>query len=151
MLACRRGTGGYTARDSRCHAKASQDSPQEGSVDGILGLGEVGKAHKQRGVLLPCQFLQATLHEHYIDRRTSEPKAPLLCLQEPFPFAVVAEAARDEFEEYFTGVRDKADATIVSAIRPVFLLVQHVKRCILSLLRHYPSSPHSEVDLVQTS
>ena len=37
---------------SRWYAKASQDSPQESAVDGVIGFGKVDKAHDQRGVLL---------------------------------------------------------------------------------------------------
>ena len=91
---------------SRWHAKASQDSQQEGSVDGVVGFGEVDKTHEQRSVLLPFQLLQASHHKHHVDRRPFGPKATLLLWQDAFPFAVVAEAARDEFEEYFAGMRE---------------------------------------------
>ena len=43
---------------SRWNVKASQDSPQESTIDGFIGFGKVDKAHEQRGVLLPRLSLQ---------------------------------------------------------------------------------------------
>ena len=95
---------------------ASQESPQESAVDGVIGFGKVDKAHEQRGVL-PRQFLQASHHEHHVDRGAVESKSTLLLRQDAFPFAVVTEAARDDFEENSAGVRHEGDATIVNALR----------------------------------
>ena len=55
---------------------------------------------------------------------------------------VVTEAARDDFEEHFAGVRHEGDATIVATLRYIFLLVWHLNSCILPLLRHGLSPPH---------
>ena len=63
---------------SRWYAKASRGSPQESAVDEVIGFGKVDKAHEQRGVLLPCQFLQSSHHEHYVDRRAMGSKSTLL-------------------------------------------------------------------------
>ena len=41
---------------SRWNAKASQDSPEESTIDGVVGFGNVDKSHEQRGVL-PRQFV----------------------------------------------------------------------------------------------
>ena len=68
-----------------------------------------------------------------------------------FPFAEVAVAPHDDFEEYFAGMHDKGNATIVTTLRPVFLFVQHLDRCILPLLRHDPLPPHSDDDLIEAS
>ena len=43
------------------------------------------------------------------------------------------------------------DATLVATLCPIFLLVQHPNRCIIPLLRHATSSPHSDDDIVERS
>ena len=63
---------------SRWNAKVSQHSPQESTIGGVLGYGKVGKAHEQRGVLLPRQLLQASHHQHHVDRRAVGSKFTLL-------------------------------------------------------------------------
>ena len=93
------------------------------TIDGVIGFGKVDKAHEQRGVLLPRQFLQASHHEHHVDGRAAGSKSTLRLRQDAFPFELVTEAARDDFEEYFASVRHKGDATIVTTLRPIFLLV----------------------------
>ena len=84
-----------------------------GSVYRVLSCSEVDKAQQRRGALLPLRFLLASNHEHHVDRRASGVKAALLLRQEAFPFVVVAEVARDEFGEYFAGVRHEGNATVV--------------------------------------
>ena len=109
---------------SRWYAKASQDSStQKSAVNGVIGFGTVDKAHDPRGVVLPPQFLQASHHDHHVDRRAVRSKSTLLLRYDAFPFAVVTEAVRDDFEEYFAGVHPEGDATIVTTLRPIFLLV----------------------------
>ena len=108
---------------SRWNAKVSQDSPQESAIDGVVGFGKVDKAHEQRVVILPSQFLQASHHEHHVDRRGVGSKSTLLLREDAFPFAVVTEAARDGFEECFARVSHKGDDTIVTTLRPIFLFV----------------------------
>ena len=108
---------------SRWNAIASQDSPQESAIDGVIGFGKVDNAHEKRGVLLPRQFLQASHHEHHVDRRAVGFKSTLLLRGDAFPFAAATEAARDDFEEYFASVSHKGDAEIVTTLRSIFLLV----------------------------
>ena len=84
----------------------------------------VDKAHEQRGVLRPRQFLQASHHEHYVDRRAVGSRSTLLLRWDAFSFAVVTEAAHDDFEEYVPSARHKRDAMVVTTLRPIFLLVE---------------------------
>ena len=44
--------------------------------------------------------------------------------QNVLAFAIVAQATRDDFEEYFTGVSHEGDATIIATLSPIFLLVK---------------------------
>ena len=78
----------------RWYAKATQNSPQESAVDGVISFGKFDKAHEQWGVLLPRQFLQASHHEHLVGRRAVGSKSTLLLRKDDFPFAVITEAAR---------------------------------------------------------
>ena len=48
------------------------------------------------------------------------------------------EATRDDFEEYFADVSLDGDTTITATLCPIFLLVNHLNRCIFPLLRHEP-------------
>ena len=136
------------AEHSRWHAKKSSDSSREGLVYGVIGFGEVDEAHQQRGIL-PRQLLQASHHKHHVDRRALGSRAPLLLRQHAFPCAVDAEAARDDLEEYFAGVRHEGDTTIVCTLRLIFCFVQHLDRCIFPLLRHASPHPHSDDDIEQ--
>ena len=70
----------YDGEHFRWYANASQGSPRESAVDGVIGFGKVDKAHKHRGVLLPRQFLQASHQEHHADRRAVGSKSTLLLL-----------------------------------------------------------------------
>ena len=81
-----------------------------------------------------------------IDRRAVGSKSPLLLRYDAFLLAVVTGAARDDFEEQFASVRHNGDATIVSALRPIFLLGG-----VLPVLRHAPSPPHSNDNFVDVS
>ena len=58
---------------------------------------------------------------------------------------------RDDFEEYFAGVSHEGDATIISTLSPIFLLVKHLNRFIFPLLRYATLPPHSEDDIVDVS
>ena len=116
MPACRRGLtddGEYSC------AEASEESPQERAVDGVIGFGKVDKAHEQRSVLLSRQFLQVSRHDHHVDRRVVGSKSTLLLRYDAFPLKVVTEAARYDFREYFAGVRHEGDATIITTPRPM--------------------------------
>ena len=75
-------------------------------------------------------------------------KPALLFRQDAFPFTVDAETARDDAGEYFPGVCHEGEATILSTLRPSFLLVQHLDRCTFPLWRHAPSPPHNDDDVV---
>ena len=134
---------------SRWHAKTSKDVPQKGSVDGVIRFMEVDKAQVQGGVLLPRQFQQSTYHEHHVNRRALESEPTLFFRQNFLAFAIVTEATRDDFEEYFAGVSHEGDATIIDTLSPIFLFVKHVHRCIFPLLRHTTSPPYSDDDIVK--
>ena len=135
---------------SRWHAKTSKDIPQEGLVDGVIYSCEVDKAQVQGGVLLPRQFLQSSYYEHHVNRSASGTEPTLFLRQNVLAFAIVTQATRDDFEEYFAGVSHEGDAMMIPTLSPIFL-VKHLNRCIFSLLRHATSPPHSDDDIVELS
>ena len=134
----------------RWHAKTSKDIPQKGSVDGVACFGEVDEAHVQGGVL-PRQFLQSSYCEHHVDRRALGSEPTLFLRQNVLAFAIVTQATRDDFEEYFAGMRHEEDATIIATLSPIFLFVKHLNRCIFPLLRYANRPPHSNDDIVEVS
>ena len=136
---------------SRWHAKTSKDIPQKGSVDGVICFSEVDKSKVHEGVLLPRQFLQSSYYEHHVNRRALGSEPTLFLRQDVLAFAIVTQATRDDFEEYFAGVSHEGDATIIATHSPIFLLEYHFNRCIFPLLRHATSSPHSDDDVVEIS
>ena len=137
---------------SRWHARTGKNFPQKkGSVDGVTCFGEVDKAQVQGGVLLPRQFLQSSYYEHRVNRRALGSEPTLLLRQNVLAFAIVTQATRDDFEEYFAGVSHDGDATIIATLCPIFLLVEYLNRCIFPLLRHATSPPHSDDDIVTIS
>ena len=80
--------------------------------------------------LLPPQFLQPLYDEHHVNRRPLGSKPTLFLVQNVLAFAIVTKATRDDFEECFAGVSQEGDTTIVATLRPMFLLVEHLSRCI---------------------
>ena len=136
---------------SRWHAKTGEDIPQKGSVDGVMCFGGVDKAQVQGSVFLPRQFLQSSYNEHHGNRRALGPEPTLFLRQNVLMFAVVTKATRDDFEEYFAGVSQDGDATIVDTFCSIFLLLQHLNRCIFPLLRHATCPPHSDDGIVERS
>ena len=135
---------------SRWHAKTSKDIPQKASVDGVVCFGEVDKAHVQGGVL-PRQFLQSSYYEHHVNRRALGSEPTLFLRQNVLASAIVTQATRDDFEEYFAGVSHEGNATIIATLSPIFLLVKHLYRCIFPLLRYATSPPHSDNNIVEFS
>ena len=135
---------------SRWHAKASKDIPQKGSVDGVVCFGEVDKAQVQGGVL-PRQFLQSSFYEHHVNRRALGFEPTPFLRQNVLTFAMVTQATRDDFEEYFSGVSHEGDATMIATLSPFFFFVKHLNRCIFPLLRHASPCPHSDDDIVELS
>ena len=121
------------------------------AVDGVVCFGEVDKAQVQGGVLLPRQFLQSSYYEHHVNRRELRSELTLLLRQNVLAFAIVTQATRDDFEEYFAGVSHEGDATIMATLSPIFVLVKHHNRCIFPLLRYATSPPHSDDDIVERS
>ena len=118
------------AEHSRWHTKTSWYSPQEGSVYGVIGFGEVDKAHKRRDDFLPRRFPQATDHNHVCLSSIAGSKTTLLLLrQDAFAFAVVAEVPRDDFAEYFAGVCHERDATTVCFLLCSTLIVAYFHYC----------------------
>ena len=131
-----------TASYSRWHAKTSKDIPQRGSVDAVIRFGEVDEAQVQGGVL-PRQFLQSSYYEHHVNRRALGSEPTLFLRQNVLAFAIVTQATRDDFEEYFAGVSHEGDATIIATLSPIFLLVKHLNRSIFPLLGYATPPPHS--------
>ena len=131
--------------------QTSKDIPQKGSVDGVICFGEVDETKVQGGVLLPRQFLQSSYYEHHVNRRVLGSEPSLFLRQNVLAFAIVTQATRDDFEEYFAGVSHEGDATVIATLSPMFLLVKHLKRCIFPQLRHATSPPHSDDDIVELS
>ena len=116
---------------SRWHAKTSKDIPQKGSVDGVICFGKVDKAQVLGGVLLPSQLLQSSYYEYHINRRTLSSEPTLLSRKNILAFAIVTQATRDGFEEYFTGVSHEGHAPTIGIHSPTFLLVKHLNRWVL--------------------
>ena len=126
-----------------------QGHPTEGFGRRVIFFGEVDKAHVQGGVLLPRQYLPSSYYEHHVNRRSSGSEPTLFLRQNVLAFALVTQATRDEFEEYFAGVSHEESATIIATLSPIFLLVKHLDRCIFLMLR-YPTSPqHSDNDIME--
>ena len=86
------------------------------------------------------QFVKSSDHEDYIDRQPLRSEAALLLWQDILPFAVIAQAIGDDLENLASVCHDR-DATIVTTVRPVLLLVQHYHRGIFPLLRYAPAPP----------
>lgn len=64
-------------------------------------------------------------------------------MQYAFLFEVAADAARNDFEEYFAGVCHKGSATIDTTLGLIFFFVLNPSRCVLALLRHAPPPSRS--------
>ena len=92
------------------HANTSKEFPQKGSVDGFICFGEVDQAQVPGGVFLPRQFLQSSYCEHHVNRRALGSEPGLFLRQNVLAFAIVTQATRDDFEEYFAGVSHEGDA-----------------------------------------
>ena len=91
------------------HAKTSKDIPLKGSVDGVICFGGVDKTQVQGGVLLLRQVLQSSYYDLYVNRRASGSEPTLFLRQNVLTFAIVTQAPRDDFEEYFAGVSYEGD------------------------------------------
>ena len=92
---------------SRWHAKTSKDIPQKGSVDGVVCFGEVDKAQVQGGVLLPRQFVQSSYYEDHVNRRALGYEPTPFLRQNVLAFAIVTQATRDGYEEYFPALASR--------------------------------------------
>ena len=114
-------------------AETSKDRAQKGTVGGVTRCGEVAQI---QGGVIPHQFLEASYYEHHVNRRSLGSKPTLFLWKNILAFAVVTKAARDDFREYFAGVSHKGDATKAATFRPIFLLAQHLDRCIFPWLQH---------------
>eukprot|EP00904_Undaria_pinnatifida_P013748 jgi/Undpi1/9503/HiC_scaffold_27.g11959.m1 len=128
----------------RWHAKTSKDIPQKGSVDGAICFDGVDKSQVQGGVL-PRQYLQSSYYEHHVNRRALGSEPTLFLRQNVLAFAIVTQATHDHFEEYIAGVSHDNCHTQSD------LLVKHLNRCILALLRYATSPPHGDDDIVELS
>ena len=134
----------YDGEHSRWHAKTSKDILQKSSVDGVVCFGEVDKAQAQGGVLVPRQFLQSLYYEHHVNRRALGSEPTLFLRQNVLAFAIVTQAIRDDFVEYFAGVSHEEDATIIATLRPIFLLVKHLTLIVASFhCCGTPPPPHT--------
>ena len=97
-----------------------QRHPTEGSIDRVICFGEVDKTQVQGCVLLPRQILQSSYYEHHVNRRALGSAPTLFLRQNVLAFAIVTQATRDDFEEYFAGVNHEGDATIIATFSPIF-------------------------------
>ena len=131
------------------HAKTSKHIPQKGLVDGVICFGEVDKAQVKGGVLLPRQFLQSSYYEHHVHRRALGSEPTLFLRQNVLAFAIATQATHDDFEEYFAGLSQEGDATIIATLSPI--IVKHLNRCIFPLLRRATFPPNSDDDIVELS
>ena len=136
---------------SRGYAKTSKDMPQKGSVDGVLRFREVNKPQVQWGVLLPCQFLQLSCNEHHVTRRALGSEPTLFFRQCVLAFAIVIQATRHDFEEYFAGVSHEQEATISATLSPIPVLEKRLNCCIFLMLRCATSHTPSDDDIVEPS
>ena len=60
------------------HAFPGQHLPQQFSVDRVVGLLEVDKAHVQRDLPLSAQFLESVDYKQHVDGRSRRSEAALL-------------------------------------------------------------------------
>ena len=122
--------------------------PQKGSVDGVIRFREVDKAQVQGGVLLPRQFLHSSYNELHVTRRELGSEPTLFFRQCFLAFAIVTQATRLDFEEYFAGVSHEQEATISATLSPI-LLVKRLNGCIFPMLRYATSHPSRDDDIVE--
>ena len=64
-------------------------------------------------------------------------------------FAEVANAIGDDLQQYFAGVGDECNPSEVVAVGLVRLLVEHLDRCVFSLLWDFLPSPHTDKNGVE--
>ena len=70
--------------------------------------------------------------------------------QDPHALAVLAEAARDDLQQYLAGVRHQRDAPVVAALCPILLFMEYHDDGIFPLLRHLAPPPNTNDDIEQS-
>ena len=63
---------------------------------------------------------------------------------------LLAEAARDDLQQYLAGVRYQRDAPVVAALSPVLLIVKYHDDGIFPLLWHLAPPLNTNDDIVQS-
>ena len=106
----------------------------------VIGFGEVDQAH---GHSVASFFLARSCRRCAAKMMSTVErwgkKNSLILRQDAFLNEVVAEAACDDFEEYFAGVCHEGYATATTRHCPIFLLcVQYLDHCVLPLWRNAP-------------
>ena len=131
-------------------AKTGEYCPEEGSINGVVRFGKVGKAYIECNSFLPRQLLQPTNHKHHIGGRTVRSETTLFLRQDLHAFTVLAEAASDDLQQYLAGVRYQRDAPVVAALCPILLFVEYHDDGIFPLLPHLAPPPYTNDDIEQS-
>ena len=104
------------------HIKTDEYSPEEGSINGVVGFVKVHKAYYiLRNLFLPCHFLWPKNHKHNIDGRTVQSETNVFLRQDPGALAVLTEAASDYLQQYLAGVAYQRATPAVAALGPTYL------------------------------
>ena len=132
------------------HAKTGEYCSEEGSINVVVRCGKVDKAYIEWNSFLPHQLLQPTNHKHHIGGRTVWSETTLFLRQDPPALAVLADAASDDLQQYFAGVRYQRDAPAVAALCPIFLFAEYHDYGRFLLLRYLAPPPNTTDDIEQS-
>ena len=94
------------------------------SINGVVRFSEVVKAYIQRNSLLPRQLLIRTNHEYNIGGRPVRSETTMLLRQDRHALALLTEAASNNIQQCFAGVRYQRDTPVVAALCPILLFVE---------------------------
>ena len=70
--------------------------------------------------------------------------------EDPHAFAVLAETARDDLQQYLAGVCYQRDAPVVVLLCPILLFMEYRDDGIFPLLRHLAPAPNTNDDIEQS-
>ena len=128
--------GGTPARSRTAHS------------GGVVDFGEVDKVRGKRVVLGSRQVVETLGDEHHVVGESCRAEAMLLLKEDVLALTAAAQSAGDELEQDFATVRYEGNASVVGALRRVFLLEEHLDGGILPLLRYLPRLLHVGDDVV---
>ena len=70
--------------------------------------------------------------------------------QDPHALALLAEAASDDLQQYFAGVRYQRDAPVAAELCPILRFMEYHDDGIFSLLQHLAPPPNMSDDIEQS-